>query len=89
MGTLYGVLLSLGILITHHFLAQRNNPVWGAIVPVLYLASILCLLIIKKVEFDMIFILGFLFLVVLWGDGRMRIKSKRKKELEKIAIKDL
>lgn len=89
MGTLYGVLLSLGILITHHFLARRNNPVWGVIVPVLYLASILCLLIIKKVEFDMIFILGFLFLVVLWGDGRMRIKSKRKKELEKIAIKDL
>ena len=89
MGTLYGVLLSLGILITHHFLARRNNPVWGGIVPVLYLSFILWLFIIKKVEFDMTLIIGFLFLVVLWGDGRMRIKSKRKKELEKIAIKDL
>ena len=89
MGTLYGVLLSLGILITHHFLARRNNLVWGGIVPVLYLAFILWLFITKKVEFDMTFIIGFLFLVVLWGDGRMRIKSRRKKELEKIAIKDL
>ena len=89
MGTLYGVLLSLGILITHHFLVRRNNPVWGGIVPVLYLALILWIFIIKKVEFDMIHIIGFLFLVGLWGDGRMRIKSRRKKELEKIAIKDL
>lgn len=44
---------------------------------------------IKKVEFDMTLIIGFLFLVVLWGEGRMRIKLKRKKELEKIAVKDL
>lgn len=89
MGTLYGVLLSLSILITHHFLARRNNPVWGGIVPVIYIASILWLFIIKKVEFDIIFILGFLFLVGFWGDGRMRVKSRRKKELEKIIIKDL
>ena len=89
MGPLYGVLLSLGILITHHFLARRNNSVWGAIVPGIYLVFILWLFIVKKVEFEMYFIIGFLALLVIWGDGRARIKSKRKKELEKIAVKDL
>lgn len=89
MGTLYGVLLSIGILITHHFLSRRNNPLWGGIVPVIYLGFMIWLFLVEKAEFDMIFVLGFLFLVTFWGDGRMRVKWKRKKELERITLKDL
>ena len=89
MGTLYGVLIGIFILIAHHFLSRRNNPYWGGIVPGIYLVFMMWLFFIKNVEFEFRFVLGFLFLVSFWGDGRMRVKQKRKKELERIAIKDL
>jgi len=89
MGTLYIVLLTLGILITHHFLARRNNPVWGVIIPVLYLAALLWLYIVKKVDVEIYHIIAFLLFVISWGEGRKHIKSKRQKELEKITIRDL
>lgn len=89
MGTLSGFLVSLGILIIHHFLSRRNNPLWGGILPVAYLGLGMWLLLEKKVEFDFVVILGFLILIGTWGEGRIAVKNKRKKELEKMILQDL
>ncbi len=44
---------------------------------------------IKKTEFETIFVVGFLVLLGIWADGRIAVKKKRKKELDKITIQDL
>ena len=49
MGTLYGVLIGIFILIAHHFLSRRNNPYWGGIVPGIYLVFMIWLFFIKNV----------------------------------------
>lgn len=89
MATLYGVLLSIGILITQHYLSCRNNPFWGGILPVAYIGLMVWFLYVENVEFQSIFVIVFLFLLSIWADGRIRVKHKRKKELEKITLKDL
>ena len=89
MGTLSVFLVSLGILVIHHFLSRRNHPLWGGIVPVAYLGLIVWLFLEKKVGFDFVFILGLLILVGTWGEGRIAVKRKRQKELDKITLQDL
>lgn len=89
METLYIWLLSFGVLFTQHFLSRRNNPFWGVILPVAYIGLLIWMLFIKKAEFEVVFVIVFLVLLGIWSEGRIYIKKKRKKELEKIAVQDL
>ncbi|MGN1400787.1 MAG: hypothetical protein ACI4XL_04720 [Bacillus sp. (in: firmicutes)] len=60
---LYGLLLSVVILVVQHFLSRRNSPVWGAVLPVAYIGLFIWLFSIKNVELDTIFIIGVLVLL--------------------------
>ena len=89
MRTLSGWLLSLGILVVQRFLSRRNYPFWGGVLPVSYIGLMIWVFFIKKTEFETIFVVGFLVLLGIWADGRIAVKKKRKKELDKITIQDL
>ena len=89
MGTVYILMLSFGILAVQHFLSSRNQVLWGAILPVSYIVSLLWLYLKENKEFDLFLIVGLLILLGIWSDGRIKIQKKRKKELEKISAQDL
>ncbi|MDM5296342.1 hypothetical protein QUF81_24980 [Peribacillus simplex] len=89
MGTLYGLLISFGIIGIQQFLSRRNNAFWGAILPVSYIGFLIWFFLKVSDEFEMLFIIGLTILLGIWSEGRIYLKKKRKKELEKITLQDL
>lgn len=74
-----------------HFLSSRNNLLLGGIVPSIYIIYFLRIYLKEGISgFAVIFIiLGFLFLLLLWYEGRSNLKERRKKELEKMKTIDM
>ena len=89
MGTVYGLLLSFGILFIHHFLSRRDNLIWGAILPVGYAGLMIWLFFITKAEFEPFLLVGLFIFLGIWSEGRISVKKKRQKELDKITLQDL
>lgn len=88
-------LIGLAVIGAQFFLSRRNNVYWGAVLPVLYNAAFvyawLSGFIAEGRGTSMISasVGGTIVLLSLWANGRKSVENKRKKELEKIRLRDL
>ena len=90
---IYDVFIIAAFLGLQYFLSTRNNPYWGAFVPILFASwmtwSYATGGIDKLLVYILILIIGILFLLEQWNLGRESLKKKREKELEKMQAHDL
>ena len=76
------------------YLSRRANVYWGAILPLLYVTYIVWWYF-KNIDevntFSHIFaiVAGLAFFLSVWINGREAVKTKRKKELEKIDLQNI
>ncbi|MCF3943414.1 hypothetical protein [Oceanobacillus alkalisoli] len=90
---IYDVLIIAAFLGVQYFFSTRNNPFWGAIVPILFATWMTISFINGNIEsfwfYLIILIIGLLFLFEQWSEGRKSLKKKQEKELEKMQAHDL
>ncbi|MFJ7747527.1 hypothetical protein [Peribacillus sp. NPDC097295] len=94
MNDLYGLLIILLVIALQHLFSTRENPYWGALLPILYLLSLVYVIMTGILEgnimkFTLLAVVGEFFLIGYWISGRKNISIKRKKELEKMKIQDI
>lgn len=97
MSTFTQIILVIAILVAQHFLSRREQPYWGAILPILYIAFLVygeMTSLFKPVgEGDKgliyIGILGTVILLLIWTDGRKVVSMKRQKEMEKLEVQNM
>ncbi|WP_372439973.1 hypothetical protein [Priestia endophytica] len=94
MDHLESILITIIVLSTQHYLSTRNNPYLGSILPVGYIIFIsffFTKLVSGNDKFSSIsmIIVGLTILLGIWISGREKLKKKRQKELDRIAIKNL
>ncbi|MGH4126279.1 MAG: hypothetical protein ACREV6_25540 [Clostridium sp.] len=88
------ILITILWLVLQDFLSKRNNFIFGLIIPTFILIGGVLFLKFKVPHgeenewiFRMVLVLG--FSMSDYFSGRDRVKKKKKKELEKMTIKDL
>lgn len=94
MNDWYRLLIVVLVLAVQHFLSTRDKPYWGMILPVLYLVTLVFLQVSETIEWSflkllLIAIVGELFLLGNWVNGRKVLSNKRLKELEKMKAQDI
>lgn len=87
MLNIYSFLITIIILVIQSFLSRRNNVYWGAILPIVYVVTLIYLWFFKTFSLLTAFV-GLVALLGIWADGRASLKKKRKKELEKMKLHD-
>ncbi|MGN7939509.1 hypothetical protein [Virgibacillus sp. 6R] len=89
----YFVFIVAAFLAVQYFFSTRNSVYWGAILPVVYLITMIWMLVTERLEnmlaFLLYLILGMLFLLAEWKKGRDWVNEKRKRELEKMVTHDM
>lgn len=90
---IYDVFIIAAFLGIQYFLSTRNNPYWGALIPVVFTIWMTISLINGSINslwfYFIILIIGLLFLLEQWDQGRKSLKKKHEKELEKMQAHDL
>jgi hypothetical protein len=96
MSNLTSLILAIAILVTQHFLSRREQPYWGAILPISYIGFLVYGDMTGLIDFSdnrrllyFIGVIGTLILLQIWISGRKELSNKRKKELEKIEAHNL
>jgi hypothetical protein len=88
-----GLGISAVLIVVENKLAKLENPLWGSIIPVLFLiGTILFFTLFKpKLEMKIIapFVLFNLFNFYEWSIGRDKYKALKNAELEKMKAKDI
>ena len=89
----YRVLIIAGIMALQYFFSTRNSVYWGAIIPAAFLVWITSLYathqIVSFKGFIILLLVGMLFLILEWEEGRKYLRKKQAKELDKIKAHDM
>lgn len=89
----YDAFIIAGMLGIQYFFSTRNSVYWGAIIPVLLVIWLTWMLITVRIEsilaYVLILIVGIIFLIEQWSNGRKSLRKHRKKELEKMQSHDM
>lgn len=75
-----------------YFLSSRNSAYWGAIIPVLFTASLTWMLVNDRIHSTLAYVLvplGLLLLLEQWSRGRKEQRKNRQRELDKMRTHDL
>jgi hypothetical protein len=93
MTDLYNLLIIVGILAAQYLLSTRNNVLWGAIIPLAYIAFSTWMFVTDRYEsvlsYTLYLLLGLIFLISEWSVGRKSLQQKRNKELMKMRMQDI
>uniref|UniRef100_UPI00402AF6BF hypothetical protein n=1 Tax=Bacillus sp. DX2.2 TaxID=3073452 RepID=UPI00402AF6BF len=89
----YRVFIIAIVLAVQYFFSTRASIYWGAIIPVAYVVLLTGMFVTNNIEstigFILYLLLGILFLIVEWNQGRKSLHKKRKKELDKMKTHDI
>ncbi|WP_100329970.1 hypothetical protein [Bacillus xiapuensis] len=89
----YGVFIAAGVLAVQFFFSTRNNVYWGVIMPIAYVLFLTWMLATTRIDstlgYVLSLLLGLIFLIAEWVSGRKYLQEKRKKELDKIKIRNM
>ncbi|MBJ8056155.1 hypothetical protein JDS87_30980 [Bacillus cereus] len=89
----YRVFIIAIVLAIQYFFSTRDSIYWGAIIPVAYVVLLTGMFVTNNIEstigFILYLLLGILFLIVEWNQGRKSLHKKRKKELDKMKTHDI
>jgi hypothetical protein len=82
------------VLAVQHFLSTRDKSYWGIIIPILYVVILVFAQLSETIEWSflkliLMAIVGELFLLGNWINGRKILSNKRLKELEKMKAHDI
>ncbi len=93
MTDLYNLFIIVGVFAVQYVLSTRDHVIWGAVIPVAYIAFSTWMLITDRFEsvlsFMLYSLLGLLFLISEWTVGRKALQQKRRKELMKMKTQDM
>lgn len=90
---IYDVLIIAVFLGIQSILSSKSNLYWGAILPILFVIWRTGLFVTGNNEsflsYILILIIGLLFLLGQWTNGRISLKERQEKELNKMQAHDL
>ena len=93
MTDIYHLFIIVGILALQYLLSTRNHILWGALIPLGYIAFSIWMLVTDRYQsflsFTLYLLLGLLFLISEWNVGRKSLQQKRNKELMKMRTHDI
>ncbi|MCS4486551.1 hypothetical protein [Staphylococcus americanisciuri] len=93
MSTLTTILTVMGIVALQYFMASRKHFLWGAIIPIAYVFTMIYLYLSNYynslLSFILFLSLGLIFLFEEWNRGRKDRRKKENNELNKMKKKDL
>jgi len=90
---IYRVLMIAGVMALQYFFSTRNSVYWGAIIPAVFLVWTSSMYathhIVSFKGFIILLLVGMLFLIIEWEEGRKYLHKKQAKELDKIKAHDM
>lgn len=93
MNELMYFILVVVVFAVQYFLSTRNNLLWGALIPIVFIAGMSWFYFENKVSnnigFLIIALVGLALLIEEWNRGRRMLHKKRVKEIEKMKTQDI
>ncbi|WP_377890342.1 hypothetical protein [Alkalihalobacillus sp. R86527] len=89
-----GWTIAILIILGQFYLSRRANAYWGIIIPIAYVIYFGWTFIntsekVNSFSEVLAVVVGLVFLFSIWINGRESVKSKRKKELDKIELHNI